>query len=393
MREFSTESGTTRRRWLLQALAFAGVSNLAWAVAADEDIIPFADDADFLAEGQPANPRVKNFDLRQLVDPLTSSADFFVFHQTTTPLVDLATWRLHVGGLVEKPQRFSMGELQALGLPAAEIEMTIECGGNSPREDTLNGQVGNARWSGVSLRALLTRCGISPDAREVVFFGVDQTRTPSGDTSGPHARSVFVQDALHPDALLATAMNGKPLSPDHGFPLRLILPGWYGMAQIKWLTRIEVLDRRYEGLHMSRNYHTLHAVPGDDAAPLYLATSISRTRLKSVVAQVTRRRADPPGSLQIAGAAWGGATPIARVEVCIDRGEWRPASIDRRGGPYGWLLWSYAWHGPTPGPHLVSSRAIDTAGRIQPTLEEWSREIRSARENNAQWERRLVIPA
>src|SRR5262249_52501471 len=136
------------------------------------------------------------------------------------------------------------------------LATTIECSGNSPY-GAANGQVSTGTWTGVGLAALLKECGLKPEAREVVFFGADKERERADAIELPHGRSMYVQDALDPNALLAFALNGKPLPADRGFPLRVIVPGWYGMTQIKWLSRIEVLDRRYEGTHMARNYHSI----------------------------------------------------------------------------------------------------------------------------------------
>jgi DMSO/TMAO reductase YedYZ molybdopterin-dependent catalytic subunit len=179
-------------------------------------------------------------------------------------------------------------------------------------------------------------------------------------------------------------MNGAPLPAEQGFPLRLVLPGWYGMAQVKWLTRIEVLDRRYEGQHMARNYHSLHRL--DDGT--FLDTSIARNRLKSVVARVSRQGK----RYAISGAAWGGDARIRSVEVRVDRGPWRAASLDRREAEHAWLLWSIDWPDPSPGPHELVSRAIDEQGRVQPTREELKQRIASNREDHSQWVRRIVIP-
>jgi DMSO/TMAO reductase YedYZ molybdopterin-dependent catalytic subunit len=188
--------------------------------------------------------------------------------------------------------------------------------------------------------------------------------------------------------MLAYALNGAPLPPDHGVPLRLIVPGWYGMTQIKWLTRIEVLDRRYEGTHMARNYHTLR----DDG--MLVETSISRNHLKSVVARVTRRKNTAgKASYRVAGAAWGGALPLKSVEVRVDSGPWRPATLGEHHGDYAWTLWSLEWTDATPGPHTLVSRAIDAGGNVQPTEAEWQKDIRTVRENNSQWVRSIVIPA
>jgi DMSO/TMAO reductase YedYZ molybdopterin-dependent catalytic subunit len=187
-------------------------------------------------------------------------------------------------------------------------------------------------------------------------------------------------------------MNGSPLPGEHGFPLRLIVPGWYGMAQVKWLSRIEVIDRRYEGRHMARNYHGLRAFETSQGAT-WLDTSISKNNLKSVVARVTRRRADGSFAYTISGAAWGGDSRIERVEVRVDDGPWRDARIDRRSGPFGWLLWSSRWPQAEPGRHTLVSRAVSADGEIQPTRDEWRERVASNREDNSQWIRPIVIAA
>jgi len=383
----------TRRRWLLDALILAGFPRALAATEPGEELVDFADCEDFRVEVQERNPRVKCFDLRRLTAPITPPSEFFVFHQTDVPRIDVRAWRLDIGGFVERPASFTMPQLMGSDLPTQEVDFTLECSGNLPRPHIMNGQVSTARWSGFSLASVLRQCGLKSEAREVVFFGADRAREPAGEAVAPHGRSIFVQDAMNPHAILATTMNGQPLPPEHGFPLRLILPGWYGVAQIKWLTRIEVLDRRYEGPHMSRNYHTLHAASSRPDAPFLLETSISRTRLKSVVARVTRRQRGTGRSFRIAGAAWGGGRRIERVEVRVDDGPWRAAHIDERRGEHAWLLWSLDWTDATPGRHTLVSRAIDAAGHTQPPLDQWLGAIKSARENNAQWERTIDLPA
>ena len=380
----------TRRRWLLEAAVFAGLPGILSAIEPDEELIEFADTQNFAADLKPAHPRMKLYDWRRLSAPITPTEEFFVFHQTSVPTIDLARWKLEIGGAVERPRALTLDELRRF--PAREVEFTLECSGNLPRPEILNGQVGHARWAGVSLAAVLDHCGVRPEAREVVFFGLDQIADASGEIVRRHARSVFVQDAMHSDAMLATKMNGAPLTPEHGFPLRLILPGWYGMAQIKWLSRIEVLDRRYEGVHMSRNYQTVRNVTSAEGTSWVMETSISKTRLKSIVARVTRRRVAATRDFKIVGAAWGGGTPIARVELKIDDGPWVNTVFDHRGGLHGWTLWSFAWAGAVAGRHRLTSRAIDANGAVQPTAEVRRKEIRSAREDNSQWERVVVVP-
>lgn len=383
----------TRRRWLIDALALAGLPGALHALESGEEVIEFTDYKDFQIDRQAANPRVKCYDLRRLREPITPNEEFFVFHQTSVPSIDLANWKLEIGGFVEHPASYAMAELARVAGPVRELEFTLECSGNLPRPEIMNGQVGNARWSGFSLATVLKECGVKQDAREAVFFGADQVRDSAGVAFGPHARSVFVQDVLNSDALLATHMNGAPLPAEHGFPLRLILPGWYGMAQIKWLSRIEFIDRRYEGPHMSRNYHTLHALPSAGQNPIVLETSISKTRLKSVVARVTRRRRNGAWTYRVFGAAWGGALPIRNVEIQVDGGGWRAAQIEERRGTHAWLLWSFDAGELSSGRHTLSSRAVDEGGQVQPSADEWRSDIKSARENNSQWERVVEVPA
>jgi hypothetical protein len=162
------------------------------------------------------------------------------------------------------------------------------------------------------------------------------------------------------------------------------------MAQVKWLTRIEVIDRRYEGRHMARNYHSLRAVETPEGT-LWMDTSISRNNLKSVIARITRRRGDEGFEYKVAGAAWGGAAKIEAVEVQFDNGLWRTATIDHRGGDRAWSLWTYNWKYARPGRHTLVSRAINALREIQPTRNELRKKRASNREDNSQWPRSIVI--
>lgn len=351
-----------------------------------EEAVDFADLATFKVENHAATPRVKFFDLRHLTSWKTPEEEFFVFHQTETPVIQPEKWRLEIRGFVERPREYTLSELQQRA-DKRDVGVTIECSGNTPRV-AANGQVSNGMWSGIGLASILQECGVKPEAREVAFFGMDTERERADAPEVPHGRSMYLQDALHPSVMLAYALNGKPLLPDHGYPLRLIVPGWYGMTQIKWLQRIDVLDRRYEGAHMARNYHTVREDDG-----ILLESSISRNHLKSVVARVTRRK-NPAGaySYKISGAAWGGPSALKTVEVSIDGAAWKPAALGERQGDFGWTLWSLDWTNAGSGSHTLVSRAIDSAGHVQPTEAEWQKGMRTVRENNAQWVRRIVIP-
>jgi len=377
---------STRRAFLGAGLAFP----LA-ALAADEELVPFADyDPEYRADAQDDHPRVKSFDLRRLDSPITPASDFFTFHQTSTLQLDAEAWRLRIGGLVKRPAELALSDL--LKHDRLQMPVTIECSGNTGDPRIMNGLVSTAVWSGASLAAVLNECGLLPEAREAVFLGADVEPDPKFEAGGapyvsPHGWSLFIQDAMAPGNLLAWEMNGRPLAPEHGFPLRLVMPGWYGMSQIKWLTRIELIDWHYEGRHMARNYQSLRALDGG----LWLDSSISRNRLKSVVARVTRRRAGPNFEYKIAGAAWGGSARIDRIEVRIDGGEWRGARIDERAGDEAWVLWSMRWPEAAAGEHVIVSRAVNARGEIQPTREEMAKLRVSNREDNSQWPRRVRI--
>jgi DMSO/TMAO reductase YedYZ molybdopterin-dependent catalytic subunit len=387
-----SQSQCSRRKFLAWS---AGLPISALAFSPDEEVVPFQDyGSAFSIEAQPDNPRVKCFDLRRLTSFTTPSGDFFAFHQTQTVRADAGGWRLRIGGLVRRPAEFSLQDLLNR-TDRRDVAATIECSGNSGDPRIMNGLVSNAVWTGVGLAAILKECGVEPEAREVVFLGMDSEQEKKWEAGNvaypsPHGRSIFVQDATLSENLLAFAMNGAPLSAEHGFPLRLILPGWYGMAHVKWLMRIEIIDRRYEGRHMARNYQSLRAVKSLDET-LWLDTSISRNNLKSVVARVTRRRIGGRFEYKMAGAAWGGSAKINRVEVQVDAGPWRPAAIGQRDTDSAWLLWSFDWNDATPGLHSVVSRATNARGEIQPTREELREKLIGNREDNSQWRRPVVI--
>lgn len=377
-----------RGAFSLAGLAIYGVPRRLWALQQGEELVDFLDyTSEFKVELRDKNPRAKCFDLRRLTSWATPNEEFFAFHQTETVHADAGKWRLRVGGLVQRPRTFTLDELKQRP-DKREHAVVLECSGNNPDPAAMNGLVSNAVWSGVGLASILKECGVKPEAREAVFLGMDMAENP-GYTS-PHGRSIYIQDALSPEPMLAYTMNGKPLPAEQGFPLRLILPGWYGMAQVKWLNRIEVIDRRYEGTHMSRNYHSLQVIQAGDE-PLWLETSISGNQLKSVIARVTRRRVDGRWQYRISGAAWGGSVPIRAVEVQIDGGEWRAATMEDRREKYAWILWSYNWQDAKAGVHTLVSRAADANGKVQPTLDELREKLKSARENNAQWPRRVMI--
>jgi DMSO/TMAO reductase YedYZ molybdopterin-dependent catalytic subunit len=326
----------------------------------------------------------------QLDSYLTPNDRFFTVVHYGQPAVDPQAWRLEVGGLVERPVRLTLDALRAR--PHQEVVFTLECSGNhgfawNP------GLIGTARWGGTPLAPLLAEAGVLEGGREVVFWGADagEEEVREVATTQHFARSMSLADATEPDVLLCYEMNGAPLPSSHGFPLRLIAPGWYGVANVKWLTRIEVRDTRLMNRFMARDYVTLREEPPAEAGgePVWAETSVGRARLKSVPAKVTRLG----GQHRIVGAAWG--APIAGVEVRVDDGPWAPAALDRTPGedaPFAWTLWSLDWGTPTPGEHAITSRATDAAGRVQPAPDDpWIANKRTYWESTGQVTRRVLV--
>ena len=385
------QRGAAAAAWL----ASLQIPESAWAMQDGEELVTFTDyTADFRVEASPANTRVRCYDLRRLTTWATPNDEFYTFHQTTTQQVDPATYRLKISGFVDRPREMTLDQITARA-DRRDIPVTLECSGNSTRPNRMSGLLSNGVWTGVGLASILKECGLKPEAREVVFLGLDMEKEKKAAAGNqefetPHGRSMYVQDALNPEALLAFALNGQPLPTEQGFPVRLILPGWYGMTQIKWLGRIHVLDRRYEGQHMTRNYLAVRAVDTPDG-PMWLDTSISKTNMKSVVARVTKRRAGSGTEFRITGPAWGGQVPISHVDVQIDDGPWQRATLEASRGPYAWRLWSLTVKTLAPGAHKLHSRATDANGKTQPTPAERRQSIASGREDFSIWTREIRV--
>ncbi|CAA9230206.1 MAG: hypothetical protein AVDCRST_MAG77-1158 [uncultured Chloroflexi bacterium] len=327
---------------------------------------------------------------------LTPAERFFTVAHYGQPQVDAQAWRLEVGGLVERPLALTLDALRAR--PRQEVPFTLECSGNHGLP-FLHGAIGTARWAGTPLAPLLAEAGVLERGSEVIFWGADAGEEVLGDiTVTQHfARSMSVADAGDPALLLCYEMNGQPLPAKHGAPVRLIAPGWYGVANVKWLTRIEVRDTRLQNRFMARDYVTLRqepagSAPGQAGQPTWVETSVGRALLKSAPAFVGRAAS---GSYRVVGAAWG--APIARVEVQIDGGAWLPATIDHSDpaeeGEFSWRLWSHEWGIPTAGEHRVTSRATAADGRVQPAPDDpWLASKRTYYESNGQITRRVNIP-
>jgi DMSO/TMAO reductase YedYZ molybdopterin-dependent catalytic subunit len=378
-------------RGSLAALGLGAIGIPEWAIpvlAQGETVIPFTDVpqnySSTLRAG--ANPS-RNLDIRKIDGPLTPNDQFFVTQHLGHPAVDAATYKLKISGLVDRPKAIALDQLKSLG--ATEVVAGFECSGNSPRG--IEGLVSNAKWTGVPLRKLLTEAGLKPEAAEVVFLGADHAasdvewRTQKFNLDQQFGRSLTREQALMPDPLVAYAMNGQPITVPNGFPVRLIVPGWYGVANVKWLSQIHVQEDRYLGNYEARWYRTVKGEPIDGETK-YIETAISHMRVKSAIARVTKNGADA----KVLGFALTDGTPIKTIEVKVDDGPWQPATLDPSNTKYSWKLFTCVWKNPTPGEHTLVSRATDAKGRVQPTAADLA-EKKSFLEDNSQFPRKLTI--
>lgn len=432
------------RRDLLKGTgaAFAGTSMLRISMPemafghSDEEVIPWLDQP----ESQPPGFDFTLQPWEHLVDSwLTRSDRFFtVYHYDLPQNLDEESWRLDITGLVARPMSLTVADLKAR--ERRELDFTLECSGDNGF-NFFSSAVANGHWAGTPLACVLEEAGVLEHGIEVVFYGVDSgtvtIRDNGGILGGGHtetavpdpvsgnqdltiteqfARSMSIRDALGRDNLLCYELNGEPLPPSHGFPLRLIAPGWFGVANVKWLMRIEVGDQRYANRFMARDYVSIRE-ERRAGQTVWTFSTVGPIRLKSAPGHVARRA---NGHYMIKGAAWG--APIAAVQVQIDHGPWldatleRPAAHDieenqtdattatqdrrdsfaRRGRHargYSWRFWRLNWDAPTPGKHTVRSRLIDVHGNIQPAPDDpfllskvtyW--------ESNGQITRRVRIP-
>ena len=318
-------------------------------------LIPFTDQP-------PPSERVL-LDWNKLDTFITPNDEFFNVSHYGKPEVDLAAWKLEISGLVDNPMMLTIDDIKAR--PRQEGTFTLECSGNHGFP-TFTGAIGNAKWAGTPLAPILKEVGIQENGIEVIFFGHDvgEEERRKVKMRQNFARSMSVEDALEDTVLLCYEMNGEPLPHANGAPLRLIAPGWYGIACVKWLKRIEVRDTRFMGRFMGRDYVTMREEKRPDGESVWMETSVGRTKLKSLAAKVTRIG----DRYRVYGAAWG--APIKTVEVSIDGGAWQTATIDpEEDAEFAWKIWHLDWNNPTKGEHTVVSRAIDTKGNIQPAAD------------------------
>jgi DMSO/TMAO reductase YedYZ molybdopterin-dependent catalytic subunit len=293
------------------------------------------------------------------------------------PQVDVRTWRLEIDGRVATELSLDLDALRAL--PSHEVVATMECAGNGrarlePRpvsQPWLLEAVGTGRWRGVRLRELLDRAGVELAATDVLFTGLD--RGIEGGEEQFFQRSLALVDAHEPDVLLAYELNGVPLPPQHGFPLRLLVPGWYGMTNVKWLTRITLLDEPFTGYQQARGYR-LRQTDDDDGEPLSRIYPRALMVPPGIPDFMTRERTVHAGTVTVEGRAWSGLADVAAVEVSTDDGaNWQDAQLDPPElGRWAWRRWSYEWNAAEPGQHVLACRARDEGGNEQAAEPRWN---------------------
>ena len=304
------------------------------------------------------------------------------------PVVDVETWKLAVDGAVARPFALTLDDLRAR--PSEDVVVTMECAGNGRAllephvvsQPWLRDAVGTARWRGVPLRVVLDEAGVADDAVEVLFTGLD--RGIEGGSAQDYQRSLSLDEARRDEVLLAYEMNGAPLPAQHGFPVRLVVPGWYGMTSVKWLGRITLLLEPFGGYQQSAAYRRRRSEE-ETGEPVTRILPRSLMVPPGIPEFLTRERTVEPGTCVLEGRAWSGLAPVVRVEVTVDGGgTWSDAELGDEGlGRWAWRPWRFDWEARAGPPRRLGSRATDADGNVQPDEPAWNL---GGYENNAvQW--------
>jgi DMSO/TMAO reductase YedYZ molybdopterin-dependent catalytic subunit len=372
----------------LAMAALGAAANFDWvllALAQGETVVPFTEFPPTFNPSPAVDRRL--FDTRTLSGAFTPKDQFFTTQHYGHPEVDAAAYRLKVGGLVNTPKSLTIDELRKMG--STELIAGFECSGN---RRPVQGLVGNGRWTGVPLKTVLESAGLKADAREIVFFGADRGketvnfRGTNFDVEQQYGRSIQRDRALSPEPFLAFALNGEPLTKHQGAPLRLIVPGWYGAPNVKWLSEIVAQSDPYLGKFQANWYRTLKGEMINGELK-WVESAITHQQLKSFVARVTRNG----NAHKVTTIVLNDGTPIKSVEVKVDEGPWQAATADpSTTAKYGWKLYNYTWNGATAGEHTVMSRVTDATGTVQPTEAELVNK-KTFLEDNSQHPRKVMI--
>ncbi len=341
-------------------------------VAADALLSP---DERFYREEIQLALRNKGMPLEGLRYPVTPTTMHYLLVHFDIPQVNVEEWRLDVGGLVSKSLRLSLEDI--VRRPAVTLAITMECAGNgrallNPRP--INQPwgleaVGTAEWTGTPLRGVLEEAGLKDEAVEILFTGLD--RGVQGDEVQSYQRSLSVDEAMREEVLLAYRMNGEPLPPPHGYPLRLVVPCWYGMTSVKWLDRIEAVGEPFHGYQMDRSYR-ISQTEDEAGEPVTLIKVRSLMAPPGIPDYMTRDRLVEAGPVTLTGKAWAGRLGVSRVELSVDGGAtWSDAELGEQVSPYAWTTWSFGWDA-RPGRHTLCVRATDSGGNVQPVDQPWT---------------------
>lgn len=385
----------TRRETLRRGLTVAGILAIADravpALAQGETDVPFTDYPANFTVGGNGFPR-RTFDQRTLDGLIVPKDKFFVTQHYNQPEIDPNTYRLKLTGMVTKPLELSLADLR--NMRSTEMIVGYECSGNRPA--SFQGLSSCGRFTGVALREVLNQAGVGPKAREVVFFGTDRGeqevvfRQQTFKLNQQFGRSLTLENAMKPDPMIVYALNSDPLTVPQGAPVRLLMPGYYGVCNVKWLSEIHLQEDRYLGNFQGRWYRSVVGVGGTgedlDLNTQWIETEVTRIHLKSSISRVRKIG----GSHRILGFVLNDGTPIRSVEVKIDDGPWQKATLDPANTKYSWKLFSYTWEGATPGEHTIVSRVTDEEGNVQPTAEDLKRK-KTFLEDNAQFPRKVRI--
>ena len=385
----------TRRETLKRGLAASSL--LAFlpelpALAQGETDVPFTDyPANYKSNSNPAAAN-RFLDIRNIDGQITPNDQFFFIQHYNRPEIDANAYRLKLTGLVNKPMELTVADLKAM--KPVELVNGYECSGNSGR--FFQGLSSCGRFTGVPLNQVLKRAGVGSAAREVVFFGTDRGkedvvfRQETFKIEQQFGRSITLEHALKPEPMLAYALNGQALTRDQGFPVRLIMPGWYGVSNVKWLSEIHLQKDRFLGNFQARWYRSLRGVGGtgedNDPQTQWVETEVTHMQLKSVIARVRKTA----GGLKVLGFVLNDGTPLKSVEVSVDGGSWQPATLDKGNTQYSWKLFTFDWKGATAGDHTLVSRATDVNGTVQPPAAELRRK-KTFLEDNSQFTRKITI--
>ena len=302
------------------------------------------------------------------------NASFYVRNHFQIPKLNPVSWRLSVDGLVDRPLSLSLRDLT--NMPSQTRFVTLECAGNgrSQLDPTVKGEqwrfgaVSTAEWTGVPLMEVLDRASVKPHAQTVLFRGIDSGLVDGINESIHFERSLNIDEARGSDVLLAYAMNGEPLPVQHGYPLRVIVPGWYAVASVKWLTAIEVIGEAFQGHYQTGAYFFELQRDGH-----VVREPVTLQRVRSLITEPDSNAEIERGELAIRGVAWSGAAPIATVQIRVNGGPWLDARLVGERKRHSWQWWEVLLRMDEPGTVAIQARASDMASRTQPAEPEWNR--------------------